>query len=93
MWVTLVVSVVNTGLGSESLYRATQLRDERDRTWGDIGGTASAVHTDYEDLSVQRGAQPVNRGFRPVTPTHVLLAYNVAEDAQRLELRSIETPC
>ncbi len=93
MWVTVVVSATNNGRNNESLYHATQLRDERGRTWADIGGTASAVHTNYEELAVQRGAQLVNRGLRPGIATRVLLVYNAAEDAQRLDLVSIAGGC
>jgi hypothetical protein len=93
MWVMVVVSATNNGRNNESLYRATQLRDERGRTWTDIGGTASGAHTNYEELAVQRGAQVVNRGLRPGIATRVLLVYNASEDAQRLELVSIEAGC
>lgn len=93
MWVSVVVSATNNGTSSENLYQATQLRDERGRSWEDLAGTAAAVHTDYDDRAVQRGAQVATDGLRPGIPTRVLLGYNVAEDAQRFELASIEGGC
>jgi hypothetical protein len=93
MWVTVVVSATNASTRNENLYRATQLRDERGRAWGDIAGTASAVHTNYAERAIQFGAQVANSIIRPGVPTRVLLVYSVAEDAQRLELISLEGGC
>jgi hypothetical protein len=93
MWVSVVASVTNNGRDSESLYEATRLRDERGRTWEDVAGRAAAVHTDYEDRATQRGAQVANRGIRPGIATRVLLVFNVAEDAGRLELSAIDGSC
>jgi hypothetical protein len=93
MWVLVVASVTNQGSGTENIYRATQLRDERARAWADVAGTADAVHIDYAALATQRGAQVATAMLRPGVATRVLLVYGVAADAQRLELVSIASGC
>jgi len=92
-WVTLVVSATNEGRDSENLYESTQLRDERGRTWEDVGGTASAVHIDYDQLAVQHGAQVVGDLLRPGVAARVLLVFGVSDDVQRLELISATGGC
>jgi hypothetical protein len=92
-WVSVLVSATNRGQGSASLYDATQLQDERGRTWTDVAGTASGAHIDYAGLARQRGAQVANDILSPGRETRVLLVYSVAEDAKRLELKSLDGGC
>jgi hypothetical protein len=92
-WVSVVVIATNRGRASASLYDATQLRDERGRTWGDVAGTASGAHIDYQGLARQRGAQLANDILSPGRDARVLLVYSVAEDAKQLELVSLDGGC
>jgi hypothetical protein len=92
-WVSVLVSATNRSQSSASLYDATQLRDERGRTWEDVAGTASGSHIDYPGLARQRGAQLANDILSPGRETRVLLVYSVSEDAKRLELVSLDGGC
>jgi hypothetical protein len=92
-WVSVVVSATNRSQSSASLYDATQLQDERGRTWTDVAGTASSIHVDYAGLARQRGAQVANDILSPGRDTRVLLVYSVADDAKQLELVSRDGGC
>ena len=92
-WVSIVLNATNEGTEAESLYQSTQLRDERGRTWGDVGGTASASHIGYQQLATMNGAELVTNRLRPGLASRVLLVFSVADDVQSLELLPVTAAC